>query len=72
MSQVANWREESTGTITARPVQAIPVTGGKGRVGKANLSGNLGLALAEFGKKAVLLDTDHGLAKVDQLFGVKA
>lgn len=70
--QGANWREEGTGMSTARPVQVIAVTGSKGRVGKANLSGNLSLALAEFCKRAVLLDTDHGLANVDQLFGVKA
>ena len=57
---------------TARPIQVIAVTGGKGGVGKTNLSVNLSLALAELGKRVVLLDADLGLANVDLLLGVKA
>lgn len=52
------------------PVQVIAVTGGKGGVGKTNVSVNLSLALANLGRKVVLLDADFGLANVDVLLGL--
>jgi flagellar biosynthesis protein FlhG len=55
-----------------RPVQVIAVTGGKGGVGKSNLSVNLSIALAELRRRVVLLDADLGLANVDVLLGLKA
>ena len=55
-----------------KPIQVIAVTGGKGGVGKTNISVNLSLALAELGKQVVLMDADLGLANVDLLLGVKA
>lgn len=54
------------------PVQVIAVTGGKGGVGKSNVSINLSLALAEKGRKVVLLDADLGLANIDVLMGLTA
>ncbi|NBA95786.1 AAA family ATPase, partial [Pseudomonas sp. R5(2019)] len=36
------------------PVQVIAVTGGKGGVGKTNVSVNLSLALAELGRRVML------------------
>ena len=54
------------------PVQVIAVTGGKGGVGKTNVSVNLSLALAELGRRVVLLDADLGLANVDVLLGLTA
>ncbi|MDT8428979.1 MAG: MinD/ParA family protein [Pseudomonadales bacterium] len=53
------------------PIQVIAVTGGKGGVGKTNISVNLGLALTEMGKRVILLDADLGLANVDILLGLK-
>lgn len=53
-----------------RPVQVIAVTGGKGGVGKSNLSVNMAVGLAELGKKVVLLDADLGLANIDILLGI--
>lgn len=53
-------------------VQVIAVTGGKGGVGKTNISVNLSLALAELGRRVVLMDADLGLANADLLLGVKA
>ena len=53
------------------PVQVIAVTGGKGGIGKTNVSVNLSLALAELGRRVVLLDADLGLANVDVLLGLK-
>lgn len=54
------------------PIQVMAITGGKGGVGKTSISVNLGLALAESGKRVLLLDADLGLANVDVLLGVKA
>lgn len=57
---------------STHPVQVIAVTGGKGGVGKSNLSVNLSIALAELRRRVVLLDADLGLANVDVLLGIKA
>ena len=54
-----------------QPVQVIAVTGGKGGVGKTNVSVNLSVALAALGRKVVLLDADFGLANVDVLLGLQ-
>ena len=56
----------------SRPVQVIAVTGGKGGVGKSNISVNLSIALAEMRRRVVLMDADLGLANVDVLLGLKA
>jgi flagellar biosynthesis protein FlhG len=52
------------------PVQVIAVTGGKGGVGKTCVSVNLAAALANAGKRVLLLDGDMGLANVDVLLGL--
>ena len=54
------------------PVQVIAVTGAKGGVGKSNVSVNLSIALAEIGRRVVLLDADLGLANIDVLLGLSA
>ncbi|MAR90576.1 MAG: MinD/ParA family protein [Pseudomonadota bacterium] len=54
------------------PVQVIAITGGKGGVGKSNVSINLGVSLAEMGRRVVLLDADLGLANLDILLGISA
>jgi len=56
---------------TSRPVRVIAVTGGKGGVGKTNVSINLAVAMALDGKRVVLLDGDMGLANIDVLLGLK-
>jgi len=56
--------------INPKPVRVIAVTSGKGGVGKTNLSVNLGVALAQMGKRVALLDADMGLANVDILLGL--
>lgn len=55
-----------------RPVKVVAVTGGKGGVGKTNLSVNLGVALSEMRRRVVLMDADLGLANVDILLGLKS
>jgi len=46
------------------------VTGGKGGVGKTNVSVNLGVAAAEMGQQVMLLDADLGLANIDVVLGL--
>lgn len=48
----------------------IAITGGKGGVGKSNLSVNLAIELGLLDKKVALLDADFGLANADLLCGV--
>ncbi len=54
-----------------KPIQVVAITGGKGGVGKTNVSVNLGLALTHLGRRVTLLDADLGLANVDVLLGLK-
>lgn len=54
------------------PIKVIAVTGGKGGVGKTNLSVNLSIALSEMRRRVVLMDADLGLANVDVLLGLQA
>lgn len=53
-----------------RPARSIAITGGKGGVGKTNLSVNLTLELASLKKRVTLLDGDLGLANADLLCGI--
>lgn len=53
------------------PIQVVAVTGGKGGVGKTNVSVNLGVAMSKLGRRVTLMDADLGLANVDVLLGLK-
>lgn len=50
----------------------IAITSGKGGVGKSNITINTACALANLGKKVLVLDADFGLANLDVLTGVTA
>jgi flagellar biosynthesis protein FlhG len=67
MDQAAGLRRMAS----PKPVKVIAVTGGKGGVGKTNVSVNLGLALASMGREVMLMDADLGLANVDLMLGLK-
>ncbi len=49
----------------------IVVTSGKGGVGKTTVTANLGAALAQLGRKVVLVDADFGLRNLDLLLGLE-
>jgi len=52
-------------------VKVIAVTGGKGGVGKTNVTLNMAVSLAKSGKRVMVLDADLGLANVDVLLGIR-
>jgi len=54
-----------------KPVRVIAVTGGKGGVGKTNVSINLGIGLKRRGQRVLLLDADLGLANIDVLLDLR-
>ncbi len=49
----------------------IVITSGKGGVGKTTSTANIGMALAQLGKKVVLVDGDYGLRNLDLLLGLE-
>ncbi len=56
--------------VKPRPVRVIAVTGGKGGVGKTNVSINLAVAMSEMGQRVMILDADLGLANIDIALGL--
>jgi flagellar biosynthesis protein FlhG len=52
-------------------VRVISVTSGKGGVGKSNVVVNLAVALANEGKRVLIIDADLGLGNIDVLLGLK-
>jgi len=67
------FRDQAAGLrrmVNSEPVRVIAITGGKGGVGKTNISVNLAVAWAELGRKVMLLDADLGLANIDVVLGL--
>ena len=56
----------------SKPVRVIAVTGGKGGVGKSTITVNLAVALANIGRKVLILDADLGLANIDIMLGLRS
>lgn len=57
--------------INSNPVKVISVTGGKGGVGKSNVTLNIAISLAKKGKKVLIMDADLGLANIDIMIGLR-
>jgi flagellar biosynthesis protein FlhG len=51
--------------------KVIAVTGGKGGVGKSNVTLGMAMAIARQGKKVMVLDADLGLANIDIMLGIR-
>ena len=52
-------------------IKVVTVTGGKGGVGKSNVTLNVGMSLAAQGKRVLILDADLGLANLDVMLGLR-
>lgn len=57
--------------MTNNQVKVVAITGGKGGVGKTNVTLNMAVSLAQRGKRVMILDADLGLANVDVLLGIR-
>ena len=55
----------------SQQVKVIAVSGGKGGVGKTNVSLNTAIALGQLGQRVLVLDADLGLANVDVMLGLR-
>lgn len=51
--------------------EVIVITSGKGGVGKTTTTANIGIGLAQAGKKTVVIDTDLGLRNLDVVMGLE-
>jgi len=51
--------------------RAIVITSGKGGVGKTTVTANLGTALADAGRRVVVVDADVGLRNLDVVMGLE-
>jgi len=56
---------------SSEQIKVIAVSGGKGGVGKTNVSLNTAIALGQLGKRVLVLDADLGLANVDVMLGLR-
>jgi len=70
MSEATTDQASGLRRMVKRPVRVIAVTGGKGGVGKTNVSINLAVALSEMGQRVMILDADLGLANIDIALGL--
>jgi len=57
-------------SVAEHKIRCIAITGGKGGVGKTNISINLATSLSRLNKRVMLLDADFGLANVDVVLGL--
>ena len=56
--------------VRERKTRVISVTSGKGGVGKSTVVVNLAVALANEGKRVLVIDADLGLGNIDMLLGL--
>jgi len=55
----------------SQQIKVIAVSGGKGGVGKTNVSLNTAISLGQLGQRVLVLDADLGLANVDVMLGLR-
>ena len=52
-------------------LHTLTIMSGKGGVGKSNIAAGLAFALADYGRRVVLVDADLGMANLDILCGIR-
>jgi flagellar biosynthesis protein FlhG len=65
--QASSLREMTSSNL----IKVIAVTGGKGGVGKTNVTLNTAISIAKMGKRVLVLDADLGLANIDVMLGLR-
>jgi flagellar biosynthesis protein FlhG len=70
MDQTATLRQAAAIKAPDHVVRVVAVTSGKGGVGKTNVTANLAVALANLGRRVMVLDADLGLGNLDVLLGL--
>ena len=65
-----NRQKNKPSTPHQQRLHTLSILSGKGGVGKSNIAEALSFALADFGKRVVLIDADLGMANLDILCGV--
>ncbi|MBQ3586079.1 MAG: MinD/ParA family protein [Synergistaceae bacterium] len=68
---VTDNRQKKKAELPPPRLHTLSILSGKGGVGKSNIAAALSFALADFGKRVVLIDADLGMANLDILCGVR-
>lgn len=68
---VTDNRQKKKAETPPSRLHTLSILSGKGGVGKSNIAAALSFALADFGKRVVLIDADLGMANLDILCGVR-
>ncbi|MDY0299983.1 MAG: MinD/ParA family protein [Trichlorobacter sp.] len=68
--KTAKTTTDSNDTASNQGLRVIAVTSGKGGVGKSNVVANLAVALAQKGKRVLIIDADLGVGNMDILLGL--
>ncbi|WP_459556477.1 P-loop NTPase family protein [Lacunimicrobium album] len=66
------WTRAEVAPVEIKSPRTILVSSGKGGAGKSSVALNLGLSLAETGKRVMLVDASAGLSHLDLLCGLNA
>ncbi len=67
LRQITRQNNTAANAGKEKPCRVVTVSSGKGGVGKTNLVVNMGLVLARWNYRVVIIDADLGLANVDVL-----
>ena len=71
MLRLVDQLEKSAAPANQGITRVLSFTGGKGGTGKTTTVVNLALALAQQGRRVLLLDADFGLANIDVMLGIR-